>query len=230
MQLTQKIRVYPTSDQQKLLWDLSDQCRRLYNLGLSERREAYANGKKTSYRVQQNELVLTKQAYPEFRAVYSKVLQMTLNQLDGDYRSFFALRRNGDETAMPPHFKSKDYFTTMTYNQSGFRVERGCIKLSHKHPTEIPLCFAIPQSFSFGRVYQVAVFQDDKERVYVSIVYERKAPAYVDNGLYQAFDLGVSKHTGINLHGRFVEFNNSRHDRYWNPRLDRLQSKRDRCK
>ena len=116
MLLTQKIRVYLTKEQEKVLWNLSAQCRRLYNLGLAERREAYVKGEKISYQIQQNELILTKQAYPEFRMVYidtlptkvrsfladfsCKVLQMALNQLDGDYKSFFALRRNGDSAAI----------------------------------------------------------------------------------------------------------------------------------
>ncbi len=230
MQLTQKVRICPTAEQEKVLWALSEKCRLIYNFALAERKEAYLKGEKINYRIQQNGLVLTKKVYPEYGVVYSKVLQMALNQLDSDYRSFFALRRNGDVTAMPPHFKSKHDFTTMVYNQSGFKFERGCIKLSSKHPSGVPLCFAVPESFAFGKVYQVTVFQDDKEKYYVSVVYEQKAPVYVDNGLYQAFDLGVTKHTGVNVYGRFVEFANSRHDRYWNPRLDLLQSRRDHCK
>ena len=55
-------------------------------------------------------------------------------------------------------------------------------------------------------MYQITVFQDDKDKYYVSVVYEQPVKAYVDNGLYQAFDLGVTKHVGVNVHGRFVEF------------------------
>jgi putative transposase len=120
VRLTQKIRIYPTASQEIVLWSLSNQCRRLYNLELAERIEAYGKGEKINYQIQQNELILIKQANPEFKMVYSKVLQMMLNQLDADYRSFFALRRNGDFNAKPPNFKSRKYFTTMTYNQSGF--------------------------------------------------------------------------------------------------------------
>jgi putative transposase len=230
MQLTQKIRIYPSKEQEKVLWALSEKCRFIYNFALAERKEAYLKGEKINYRIQQNGLVLTKKVYPEYGVVYSKVLQMTLNQLDSDYRSFFALRRNGDVTAMPPHFKGKHDFTTMVYNQSGFKFERGCVKLSSKHPSGLSLCFAIPESFAFGRVYQVTVFMDDKGKYYVSVVYEQKTPVYVDNGLYQAFDLGVTKHVGVNVYGRFIEFANSRHDSYWNPILDKLQSRRDHCK
>jgi putative transposase len=230
MQLTQKISIYPTLEQEKVLWDLSNQCRRLYNIALAERHEAYGKGQKITYQIQQNELIFTKQAYPEFGMVYSKVLQMTLKQLDSDYQSFFALRRNGDLKAMPPNFKSRRYFNTMRYNQSGFRVERGCLKLSHKHPSGVPLCFAIPESFAFARVYQVTIFQDDKGKYYVSVVYEAKVPVYVDNSLYQAFDLGVANHVAVNSCGKFVGFKNARPDKYWDPIVDALQSKRDHCK
>jgi putative transposase len=192
MQLTQKIRIYPSPEQEKVLWVLSEKCRLIYNFALAERKAAYLKGEKINYQIQQNALVLTKKAYPEYGVVYSKVLQMALNQLDSDYRSFFALRRNGDVAAMPPHFKIKRDFTTMVYNQSGFKFERGCVKLSSKHPSGIALCFAIPESFAFSRVHQVTVFQDNKKKYYVSVVYEAKALPFVDNGLRQAFDLGVT--------------------------------------
>jgi len=230
MWLTKKIRIYPTAAQEKVLWSLSDQCRHLYNFGLAERMEVYRKGQKINYQIQQNELVLLKEKYSEFKMVYSKVLQMTLNQLDSDYRSFFALRRNGNSTAKPPNFKSWKYFNAIMYNQSGFKVERGCVKLSHKHSSGVPLCFAIPESFAFSKVYQITVFQDEKRRFFVAVVYKQNVPSYMGNGLYQAFDLGVTKHTGVNLHGRFVEFKNNRYDKNWNPVVDALQSRRDRCR
>src|SRR5208337_102195 len=113
MRLAQKIRIYPSLQQEKVLWDLAEKCRLIYNFALAERKEAYLKGEKITYQIQQNGLVLTKKTYPKYGVVYSKVLQMTLNQLDSDYRSFFALRRNGDTTARPPHFKTKHDFTTM---------------------------------------------------------------------------------------------------------------------
>ncbi len=74
MQLTQKIQIYPSPEQEKVLWDLSNSCRRLYNLALAERKEAYSKGVKVSYLTQQNALVLVKKEYLDLNAVYSKVL------------------------------------------------------------------------------------------------------------------------------------------------------------
>jgi putative transposase len=228
MQLTQKIKIHPTKEQETILWVLSEKCRLIYNFGLAERKEAYKKHEKINYCIQQNGLTLTKKAYPEYGIVYSKVLQMTLRQLDADYRSFLALKRNGDKTAKSPRFKGKDHFTTMTYNQSGFKIEKGKVTLA-QYCSKTPLTFEVPERFVFGRVFQVSVFHDGDD-YYVSVVYEKAAMAYVDNGLYQAFDLGVTKQSAVNSHGKFVVFKNSRPDKYLNPIVDALQSRRDHCR
>ncbi|MFP4654851.1 MAG: helix-turn-helix domain-containing protein [Methanohalobium sp.] len=40
------IRITPTSDQEELLWALSEKCRLMYNFALAERRNAYWNNNK----------------------------------------------------------------------------------------------------------------------------------------------------------------------------------------
>ena len=75
------------------------------------------------YKKQQNDLPKTKEKYPKYKAVYSKVLQMAIRTLNADYNSFFEQRKNGDLNAHPPGFKGKDHFTTMMYNQSGFSIK-----------------------------------------------------------------------------------------------------------
>lgn len=229
MQLTQKIRVFPTPEQEETLCKLSERCRLLYNFALAERIEAWNQGKRVSYRKQQNDLPEIRRRYPEYGWVYSKVLQMVLRQLDADYRSFFALRKNGHKDARPPRFKGRGHFVAMLHNQSGFRVERGKAALSH-FCNDVPLEFEIPEKFEFEKVYQVAIFRDGED-FYLSMVYEKEAKPYADNGLYQAIDLGVGKIvTAVNSHGKFSEVKNRRPDKYWQPIIRRLQSRRDHCK
>jgi putative transposase len=182
-----------------------------------------------NYRKQQNDLPEVKRKYPEYSWVYSKVLQMALLQLDADYKSFFALWKNGRKDARPPRFKGRGYFVVMLYNQSGFRVERGKVVLSH-FCNGVPLEFRIPEKFEFEKVYQVTVYKDGED-FYLSIVYEEKEKPYVDNGLYQAIDLGVDKIvTAVNSQGKFLEVKNQRPDKYWQPITGQLQSRRDHCK
>jgi putative transposase len=120
----------------------------IYNFALKERQDHWERAKLLpepgrtflSYKEQQNELPAAKAKYPAFKWVYSKVLQMTLRKLDADYKSFFALTKV-DPAARPPRFKGKGYFTTLCYNQSGFKIAGSFIIFSHKHPSKIPLQF-----------------------------------------------------------------------------------------
>ncbi|GAH24743.1 unnamed protein product, partial [marine sediment metagenome] len=148
--------------------------------------------------------------------------------LDADYRSFFALLKKGNREAKPPKYKSKKYFTTMFYNQSRFKLKDGYVFLSHKY-NKTPLKFKISDKFKFNKVYQVSVFKKD-DKFYISITYNRQVKDYVDNNKYQAFDLGVIKHTAVNLNAKFIELKNSRPDKYWQKKIQSIQSRRDHCK
>jgi putative transposase len=228
--LTRKIRIYPTPEQESVLWELSNQCRLLYNFALAERKNAWESEKRNiSYSEQQNQLPLIKEKYPKYNQVYSKVLQMTLNSLDSNYKSFFKLIKI-DPSARPPGFRGKKYFFTMKYNQSGFKYENNKIKLSHHVENGAPLVFDIPNGITFAKIKQVEVLQDHKGNWFLSIIDEPIAPTFEDNGLYQAWDLGVSKHVGVNMGGKFIEVKNIRSDKYWNPVIDKIQSRRDHCK
>jgi len=241
VQLSQKIRIYPTEEQLQVLWDVSEKCRLIYNFALSERidnwkaqKEKPKNERKyITYTQQQNKLPEIKRKYPEYKWVYSKVLQMILRKLDGNYKSFFSLWRNGDTNARPPKYKGKSYFTTLCYNQSGFKIVNNTIAFSHKHPSKTPLTFDIshyPLKEEAEEVKQVELFTR-KGRWFVSITYEIPEPGYMDNGKYQAIDLGVSNLvSAVNLDGKFVQIKNRRADLYWKEKLEEVQSKRDHCK
>jgi putative transposase len=230
MQLTQKIKIKPTIAQELVLNALSERCRLIYNFALEERMVAFKNNiKGINYNKQQNDLPLLKTQYPEYKWVYSKVLQHTLRILDADYKSFFALNKKGDKNARPPKYKGKKYFVTMVHNQSGFKSGKGFIELSHNHPLGTKLWFRIPEQFLFNKIYQITIFKD-KDEYYLSVVYEKVEKEFVDNGIIQAFDLGLIKQTAVNIYGKFTEFTNQRPDKYWQQPKQELQSRIDHCK
>ncbi len=116
LKLVQKIKIFPTPEQEEVLWKLSETCRFLYNYALNERKTAWEQHHESiGYLQQQNALPALKTEFPGLKDVYSKVLQSTLKRLDQDYHSFYALRKK-DIRAKPPRFKGKRYFTTMSYN------------------------------------------------------------------------------------------------------------------
>jgi putative transposase len=229
MQLAQKIHIFPTTEQEHLLWKLSERCRLLYNFALAERIAAWKKGEHIAYQKQQNDLPKIKRRYPEYGWVYSKVLQMVLQRLDADYKSFFSLRRNGCKNAKPPHFRGRRYFSTMSYNQSGFKIKCGKITFAHFY-NNVPLEFEIPEKLKVEKVCQVSVYRDGRD-FYISVIHEVDEKSYADNGLYQAIDLGVNKIvTAVNSHGKFLEVRNRRPDKHWEPIIEQLQSRRDHCK
>lgn len=236
MHLTAKVKIYPTEEQQKVLWELSDRCCSLYNLALAERKDVWKSERKSiKYIDQQNKLSEFKKKNPEYKAVYSKTLQGILKKLDANYKSFFALRKNGDTNARPPNFKSRDFFQTIPYNQSGFKILRTLcgnkIIFSH-NVNNTSLDFDIEKTFP--NIKQVEIYNDDpfhaKGDFYVSVTYEAACAEYVDNGLYQANDAGITKIvTCINLRGKFHEVKTPRIDKYWNPKIDSIKSRKDHC-
>ena len=229
MQLTQKIRIFPNKTQEETLWGLSEVCRKLYNTALSERLACWFNDYDVSRYDQQNKLPRMKKDNTELRCVYSKVLQMVVGQLDKDFKSAIALQKM-DENASFPRFKGKKYFTTMQYNQSGFSVASGSIEFSHKL-NGTNLKFKIPGKFSsMNNVKQVALYRND-DKFFVSVTHERETPEYHDNGKYQAIDLGITDIvTAVNMDGKFLKVRNQRPDKYWQKKIEVIQSRRDHCK
>ena len=238
MKLSQKIRINPSKEQEYLLWIFSEKCRLLYNFALAERIENWKNNKTNlddtpqyiTYTALSKALPSLKEKYPEYRWVYSKVLQTTLEKLDRDYKSFFSLWEKGDTTARPPHFKGKKYFSTLCYNQSGFKIKENSFIFSHKHPSKIALRFTIPSHLiPQEKMKQVEIFFSDK-KWFISITYEFNPPPYIDNSFYQAFDLGINQTVGVNIVGKSIQFRNRRADLYWKKKIEQVQSKRDHCK
>ncbi|MCX9088762.1 MAG: transposase, partial [Candidatus Methanoperedens sp.] len=191
MQLTERLRIYPTFEQEEVLWSLSEQCRLIYNFALAQRKKEWTLnnlrddlgvfpwGKpyySVDYKKQQNDLPKIKEKYPKYKVVYSKVLQMTIRTLNADYNSFFEQRKNGDTNAHPPGFKGKDHFTTMMYNQSGFTIKGQKISLSHYY-NDVPLVFELLRNYN--KVYQVNVSQAEG-KYYLGIVHEVPEKPYVD--------------------------------------------------
>jgi len=231
MKLTQQIRIKPTKQQEDILWKLSEKCRLIYNFALTERIYCWDLGiKGINYYSQQNNLPKLKKKYPDYKIVYSKVLQYILRTLDADYKSFFALWKKGDKDAKPPKYKGKEHFTTMVYNQSGFKVKDGKIRLTQYYDKQQHLEFDIPEKFKFDKIYQISVYQKDNN-FYISVTYEKQEKEFVDNGLYQAIDLGITNIiTAVNSRGKFLQIKNKRPDKYWLPKIKKIQSRRDHCK
>lgn len=242
--LTKRIKVKPTPDQVPVLWTISEYCRQAWNLAHKERDEFYRNGLDTPSVFDQQEMITRhKENNKNWYIVPSQTYQAVIGMLDGGYRSFFGLRKSGDEKARPPGYKSWKYFTTIPYSHSGYKVENGILKLSYdskdllksKHNIDkVPLEFKVGKEFDDLDISTIHVSNDDPYKArgdfYVSISYKVKdVKPYEDNGKYQAIDPGITKQTAINSDGGVFELKTKRYDKYWDGKINAAKSRRDHC-
>ena len=123
--------IYPTKElEQKLLSSL-DTCRWLYNRLLEEMIKARESDKTLTTYDTQNLIPLLKSDNPDLRKVYSKVLQMVNYTLHSNISSLAALKRMGRNVGRL-RFKGKNWYNTLNYNQSGFKLDQdhGILRLS----------------------------------------------------------------------------------------------------
>jgi len=245
--LTIKQKIHPSEAQKKVLWGLAENCRLIYNFALKERIDWWEQNKDKAkkereefitYNKQQNDLPKLKEQFPRYKQNYAKTLQMTLKQVDANFKSFFALRKNGILTTNNPSFKGKKHFTPLIYNQYGFKFENNEVVFNHNYLidgiTRIDLRFCLRNGFSVEdkKVKQIIISYNKKtKKFFLSIQFEVETPQYSNNGIYQAFDQGIINIlAGVNSHaGKTIHINNPRINEYWQPKISELKSKRDHC-
>jgi putative transposase len=84
MQLTYKLRLYLTAEQEQKLLRTLDKCRLVYNQMFEE-----LNGQEKPNKLElQSMLPKLKEKYPELKDLYSKVLQMVVYQLFSNLKAF----------------------------------------------------------------------------------------------------------------------------------------------
>lgn len=114
-----KFRLYPSKQQEQVLFKTFDLCRFTYNQLL----EKLNKSKKISQSKIQHSILELKKKYPELKTVHSKALQYECYRLFNNLRSLAQLKRKGQKVGKL-RFKGRDWFKTINYNQSGFKIEQ----------------------------------------------------------------------------------------------------------
>jgi putative transposase len=112
-----KYRLYPTRKQAETLQFTLDRNRELYNAALEERREAYRMSRiSISFNDQSAQLPSIKKIRPEYKEIYSQILQDTLHRVDKAFKAFFKRCKEG-KTSGFPRFQGYDRYDSFTYPQ-----------------------------------------------------------------------------------------------------------------
>lgn len=129
MTTTYKFRMYPNKPVREKLDFTLDICRQTYNNLLEEMN----NQVKINRGEIQHKIVTLKETRPELKEVYSKTLQYECYRLFSNLSALRELKKHGKKVGRL-RFKGRDWFKTISYNQSGFWFEqkgkKGVLELS----------------------------------------------------------------------------------------------------
>jgi putative transposase len=129
---TYKEKLRPTPTQERALDEVLWRCRTLYNVALEQRITAWERCRVSLTRYQQDaELKAIRDAFPEYAAIHSHVLQDVLARLDKTYQAFFRRLANGEKPGFP-RFHGRDRYHSFTYKEygNGARLDNGYLVLS----------------------------------------------------------------------------------------------------
>ena len=118
MTTTYKFRMYPNKQVREKLDFALDICRQTYNNLLEEMN----NQVKINRGEIQHKIVTLKETRPELKEVYSKTLQYECYRLFSNLSALRELKKHGKKVGRL-RFKGRDWFKTISYNQSGFSLE-----------------------------------------------------------------------------------------------------------
>src|SRR6516164_8175071 len=125
-------KLQPTAEQERELERVVMLCRQLYNVALEQRITAWQRCHISLTRYQQEaELKDIREAFPDYAAIHSHVLQDLLARLDRTYQAFFRRLANGEQPGFP-RFQGRDRYHSFTYKEygSGARLDNGYLVLS----------------------------------------------------------------------------------------------------
>jgi putative transposase len=115
-------RIYPTKSQISTLNRHLEICRHVYNDTLAYRKQSWETSKTNISLFDTNKLLPQwKKEHPEYKGVFSQVLQNCQVRVDLAYKSFFRRVKNGENPGYP-RFKGYGRYDSITYPQLGFKI------------------------------------------------------------------------------------------------------------
>jgi putative transposase len=179
-------------------------------------------------------LQASKEHDPELKYVYSKLLHEVYFRLDGAMQAFFQRVKSVEKPGFP-RVRPRHCFFTLIYLAMYIKVEGMHITLptggGGKHgPKRFPDVKAkLTEEAPIG-YKEVAISRDGQGHYYASFVHDEQEEIHEHNGVL-ALDLGVKMvATGVSDKGRLYHVGGLKGSRWYNRQLDKIRSKRDRCK
>jgi putative transposase len=251
MLLSKKIKIEVSTQDTATLEFMQSKCRGLYNWWVM----CLRNGERWNVYEAKKTLKESRKVDPGINAVYGKLLQEVFFRLDKAMQAFFRRLEAGEKKLGFPRVKPRHQFFTLCYpavyldkidgNKIVLPTGGGSSWGSKRYPNIVAhLTETPPEHFR-----EVAVSRDARGNYYCSFVFDdtehdlkhdeskpgksrktRETATMREDGMV-AFDLGIKTlSTGVNDQGRFYHIGGFKGYRWYNKQLDKIRSKRDRCK
>ncbi len=130
MRKAYRYRLYPSKSQVTLLERTLEICRWIYNDTLALRKSAWEQEQHSISLYETNKILTQwKKERPDLNRVHSQVLQNVQMRVDLAFKAFFRRVKAGENPGYP-RFKGKGRYDSITYKQSGFKLEGDRLHLS----------------------------------------------------------------------------------------------------
>ncbi|MEW6329510.1 MAG: transposase [Candidatus Micrarchaeota archaeon] len=158
-----KFRAYPSHTVKSAIEKNLEACRFVYNFSLEEMNK---QEKKDAIEIQ-NKLPKLREEKPFLKETYSKCLQAEVHKVFSNLRVLSRLRKKGKRGGKL-RFKGKGFFKTITFNQSGFKIEGNKIIFSGIGAISIKLHRKIE-----GVVKQVSIKKEQSGKYFVIVMVDQ---------------------------------------------------------
>ena len=229
MLLCKKVRLAVSDEDAAALEFMQGKCRGLYNWLVMRLR----NGERWHFAEEKAQLVECRDYDPALNEVYGKLLAEVYFRLDKAMKAFFRRVANG-ETPGFPRVRPRHAFFTLCYPAMYIKVEGNTVVLptggkserKKRFPTiRAGLTEPVPAGYK-----EVAISRDARGHYYASFVYPVQEAEQLA-GQVVAFDLGIKTlATGANSQDQFYHIGGFKGHQWYNKQLDKIRSRRDKCK
>lgn len=188
MNMTFKYRLRPTRQQTRILDDMLEICRSVYNSTLAVRKDAYAQrGESLNYYATAKLLLVWKVNFTAMRRVHSQVLQNVQIRVDLAYQAFFRRVKAGEDPGYP-RFKGKGRYRSLTYPQygNGVKLAGNTLTLSKVGRVEVVLHRPVE-----GEIKTVTIQRDQTGKWYACFSCEVEAQSLEPTSYAAGIDLGL---------------------------------------
>jgi len=235
MILAKKIKIEVSPRDAQTLEFMQGKCRGLYNWWVMKLRdgERWPGWKKAKKTLQES-----RKHDPELNDVYGKLLQEVYFRLDKSMKDFFRRVKEGSTPGFP-RVRPRHNFFTLVYPAMYIQInKKGIIRLptggKGKKKQYADVYARLTEEAPVGW-REVAISRDARGNYYASFPVEveetKQGEWNEEKASVVAFDLGMKTlAVGTNDQGRVYHIGGFKGARYYNKQLDKIRSKRDKCK